>query len=125
MQRIQSAEVQLKCFSLTYFLRHVASLRDKEAMERDRDLKPGDDDDDASCCTENSLRSTCTLNTIGTAASGANYKNDRHSKRGVEKKSIEDIQPRTTTRFLPLIVDEEHAERALPLLQEELLRLDR
>jgi hypothetical protein len=28
-------------------------------------------------------------------------------------------------RFLPLIIDEEHAERALPLLQEELLRLDR
>ena len=28
-------------------------------------------------------------------------------------------------RFLPLIIDEEHAERALPLLVEELLRLDR
>lgn len=28
-------------------------------------------------------------------------------------------------RFIPLIIDEEHAARALPLLQEELVRLDR
>ena len=126
-QRIESATVQQKCFSLTYFLQHISALKVKEAkaienVNESIDPSGACDDDDASCTSINSL---CTYNTVATNVSTMNISQNPNIQLRNNKHNIADTRTVTTTRFLPLIIDEEHAERALPLLQEELLRLDR
>ena len=124
--------MHLKCVSLTYFLRYKTALKERELKDRDVDKdkdKDKDkgfrdpfggigDDDDASCSSVYSHFSANTRNTASTSASHFPLKSHARS-RADERRTL------STTRFLPLIVDEEHADRALPLLQEELLRLDR
>ena len=131
----------MKTFSLSFFLRHLAALNSKETKRKirekekdaERDTHHGavvveggggaGDDDDASCSSVNSLLSSTTCNTVATTA--------LQSSKALSHMQTEALNPGnqrrdiTTTRFLPLIVDEEHADRALSLLQEELLRLDR
>ena len=142
MQRIESVEIHLKTFSLSFFLRHLAALESKETKRKTREKEKDaerythhsaivvegggggtGDDDDASCSSVNSLLSSTTCNTVATTAlqpSKALTHMQMHAlEPGNQRRDI------TTTRFLPLIVDEEHADRALSLLQEELLRLDR
>jgi hypothetical protein len=122
--------VHLKCVSLTYFLRYKTALKERELKDRDVDRNKDKDkefrdpfggigdDDDASCSSVYSHYSTNTRNTASTSASHFALKSHTRSHAD-ERRTL------STTRFLPLIVDEEHADRALPLLQEELLRLDR
>jgi hypothetical protein len=124
--------VHLKCVSLTYFLRYKTALKERELKDRDVDKDKNKDkdkefrdpfggigdDDDASCSSVYSHFSANTRNTASTSASHFPLKSHARS-RADERRTL------STTRFLPLIVDEEHADRALPLLQEELLRLDR
>lgn len=122
--------MHLKCVSLTYFLRYKTALRER-AKEKERETKDRDadkdnefrdpfggigDDDDASC---SSVYSHFSTNTINTANASLHPPKSHTRSRAEERRTL------STTRFLPLIVDEEHADRALPLLQEELLRLDR
>ena len=137
----------MKTFSLSFFLRHLAALESRESKRRTREIKRekekekdtereihhgtgaleggggGGDDDDASCSSVNSLLSSTTCNTVATTALQTSTALKRMQAQalhtGDQRRDI------TSTRFLPLIVDEEHADRALPLLQEELLRLDR
>jgi hypothetical protein len=137
----------LKTFSLSFFLRHLAALESRESKRKTREIEReekekdtekethhgmvvleggggvGGDDDDASCSSVNSLLSSTTCNTVATTALQTSKALQRMQAQalniGDQRRDI------TSTRFLPLIVDEEHADRALPLLQEELLRLDR
>ena len=44
--------------------------------------------------------------------------------RNTAQKQKKSDRRRCTVRFFPLIIDEEHALRALPLLEEEILRMD-
>jgi hypothetical protein len=142
-------EIHLKTFSLSFFLRHLAALESRESKRKTREIERekekekdtekeaphgilvleggggggGGDDDDASCSSVNSLLSSTTCNTVATTALQTSEALQRMQAQalntGNQRRDI------TSTRFLPLIVDEEHADRALPLLQEELLRLDR
>ena len=141
-------EIHLKTFSLSFFLRHLAALESRELKRKTREIERerekekdtekethhgtvalegggggGGDDDDASCSSFNSLLSSTTCNTVATTALQTSKALQRMQAQalntGNQRRDI------TSTRFLPLIVDEEHADRALPLLQEELLRLDR
>ena len=115
--------MQLKCFSLTYYLRHLAALKERDMKLKRDGIGMGAgieavDDDDASCVSTSSLLSNTTTNTATTIASNLNLYPSSSALTSRDDRKF-------TTRFLPLIVDEEHAHRALPLLLEEFLRLDR
>ena len=102
----------------------VKEARAIENENKSVDLNPYGvcDDDDASCT---SINSVSTYNTTTTNVSTINISRNRNKQLRNSEHNMTDTRTVTTTRFLPLIIDEEHAERALPLLQEELLRLDR
>ena len=70
---------------------------------------------------EDDIASVSTVASISTSSHALSISNQ--SRLNLQNENDKNILPRK--RFLPLIIDEEHGERALPLLIEELLRLDR
>jgi hypothetical protein len=150
--RIESVNVQMRCMSLTYFLQNIAEWKNVDSNSNSGNNHNSNSNnsnnnsnistnyrqegvpDKLSTANSASSSSTGANSSTATAAptqdnfspSASSMKYDRKTVNRLRAaKRNKDSKSRYTTRFLPLIIDEEHAVRALPLLTEELLRLDR